>query len=301
MNTQALVSVIVPFLNAEKFIQEAVESVLAQTYDAWELLLIDDGSTDGSREIARRYAERNFGKVRVLEHEGRQNRGAGASRNLGIRNAEGEYIAFLDADDVWLPHKLEQQVPMLASRPAAAMLYGHTQWWYSWSGNPEDVQRDFVPKLGVQAETLVEPPRLLTLFVRREATVPCTCSVLMRRELVERLGRFEENFRYIGEDKVFYAKLCLRAPVFVADACWDRYRRHADSYYSTAKRTGQSSFARRMFLQWLERYLSSEGFDKCEVWEAVQQELWPYRHRLLSSLPSPVKKLVRRITVGGRT
>src|SRR5437773_4242914 len=99
MTNKPLVSVIIIFLNAEKFIEEAIESVLAQTYDHWELLLVDDGSIDSSTEIALRYAEQYPGKVNYLEHEGHQNRGMSASCNLGIRNTKGEYIAFLDVDD----------------------------------------------------------------------------------------------------------------------------------------------------------------------------------------------------------
>src|SRR5215211_6343875 len=113
VSTKPLVSVVIPFLNAERFIQEAIESVFAQTYDNWELLLVDDGSNDGSTRIALEYAERNSGRVRYLQHPGHRNRGVSASRNLGISSARGEYIAFLDADDVWLPHKLEQQVEIL--------------------------------------------------------------------------------------------------------------------------------------------------------------------------------------------
>src|SRR5262249_12649286 len=79
-----LVSIIIPFLNAEKFIRDAIDSVLPQTYDNWELLLVDDGSTDTSTEITRRCAAQHPVKVRYLEHSGHQNRGACASRNLGI-------------------------------------------------------------------------------------------------------------------------------------------------------------------------------------------------------------------------
>src|SRR5215467_1200932 len=121
MSNKPLVSVIMIFLDAEKFIQEAIESVFAQTYANWELLLVDDGSTDASSEMALRYAEQYPTKVRYLEHEGHQNRGMSASRNRGINNARGEYIAFLDADDVWLPLKLEQQTAILESQPEAAM------------------------------------------------------------------------------------------------------------------------------------------------------------------------------------
>ena len=89
MSSKTIVSVIIPFLNAEKFIREAIESVLRQSYDNWELLLIDDGSTDGSTEVALMYTERHPGKVRYFEHKDHQNRGTCASRNLGIRHASG--------------------------------------------------------------------------------------------------------------------------------------------------------------------------------------------------------------------
>src|SRR3712207_4310946 len=113
MSTEPLVSCIVTFLNAEEFLGEAVESVFAQTHENLELLLVDDGSTDGSTKIARRYAERVPEKVRYLEHEGHENKGAAASRNLGMGEARGEYIALLDSDDVWLGGKLEEQVALL--------------------------------------------------------------------------------------------------------------------------------------------------------------------------------------------
>src|ERR1044072_6648738 len=103
MNNKSLISIIIPFLNVEKFIEEAIESVLAQSYDEWELLLADDGSTDRSTEIAQRYARRYPEKVRYVEHEGHRNIGVCGARKLGLIKARGELIAFLDADDVWLP------------------------------------------------------------------------------------------------------------------------------------------------------------------------------------------------------
>src|SRR2546427_10186945 len=101
MSNQPLVSVVIIFWNAERFLQEAFASVFAQTYPTWELLLVDDGSSDESTAIAQRYVEHHPGQVRYLEHPGHANRGMSASRNVGIRHARGPYIAFLDADDVW--------------------------------------------------------------------------------------------------------------------------------------------------------------------------------------------------------
>src|SRR5689334_8794235 len=115
-----LVSVVLIFLNEERFLSEAIDSVLVQTYSNWELLLVDDGSVDGSSRIAKQYAEQNTERVRYVEHPGHENRGMSASRNLGIQNASGEFIAFLDADDVWLPNKLRRQLAILSEHPDAA-------------------------------------------------------------------------------------------------------------------------------------------------------------------------------------
>src|SRR5260370_1091989 len=170
------------FWNAEQFIREAVESVFAQSYADWELLLVDDGSTDASSGLARSYAACHPGRVRYLEHPGHQNRGMSASRNLGIRHALGRYIALLDADDVWLSAKLEQQVAILDSQPEAGMVCGPAQYWYSWSGNPEDIERDCVMRLCVRPYTLVRPPALLRLFYPLgKGEAPGVCSLLLRR------------------------------------------------------------------------------------------------------------------------
>src|SRR5215831_18684412 len=213
MSTVPLVSVVIIFFNAERFLDEAIESVFGQTYDAWELLLVDDGSTDGSTTIAHRYTQQHPGKVRYLEHTGHQNRGMSASRNLGIANAQGAYIAFLDADDVWLSNKLDRQVAILDAQPEAAMVYGPAQWWYSWTGRAEDRLRDYIPEPGVPPNTLLEAPTLLTRFLRLTDIAPCPSSVLIRRNLVEQVRGFEDSFRGLYEDQVFFAKVCLSAPV----------------------------------------------------------------------------------------
>ena len=137
MKSNPLVSAVLIFYNTEKFIEEAIASVFSQTYVYWELLLVDDGSSDPSTEIASRYAKRFPEKVRYLEHPGHQNRGMSAARNLGIRHAHGQYIALLDADDVWLPEKLQYQTAILNLYQEAAMVVAPIQWWYSWTGNPE--------------------------------------------------------------------------------------------------------------------------------------------------------------------
>jgi glycosyltransferase involved in cell wall biosynthesis len=276
MSDQTLVSVVMIFLNAERFLQEAIESVFAQTYRAWELLLVDDGSNDGSTAIARRYAEQYPGRVRYLEHPGHANSGMSASRNLGIRDAQGQCIAFLDADDVWFSNILGEQVAVLETHSQVAMVYGPIQWWYSWTGKVEDRERDYVEKLGAPPNTVIQPPRLLPLFLRNKATVPS--GILVRRQIIERVGGFEDAFRGEYEDQVFCAKICLNAPVFASGQCWYRYRQHPDSCVLIGQRTGETHSARFFFLNWLANYLSEQKVRDREVWRALSLEFWRFSH-----------------------
>lgn len=295
MSSKPRVSIITPFWNTEKFIQEAIDSVLAQTYDNWELLLIDDGSTDISTQIARRYAEQHPEKVRYLDHEGHQNRGACASRNLGVLNAKGEYIALLDADDVWLPYKLEQQVAILDSHPEAAMVYGATQYWHSWTRNSEDVRRDYVPNIGIKPDTLVRPPTLLTLYLQSRARTPCPSDILLRREIIECVGGFEESFRGIYqlyEDRAFLAKVYLKAPVFIASECWDKYRLHPDSCVSVVRRARQKYAVGLFYLNWLEKYLAEQGIKNIEIRRALRDKQQRYRHANLRDRHETLSRLL---------
>lgn len=290
-----LVSVIIIFFNAERFIGEAIESVFAQTYDAWELLLVDDGSTDGSRTIALGYVAQHPGIVRCLEHGERQNRGMSASRNLGIRNATGECIAFLDADDVWLPGKLEHQVALLSSHPEAGMVYGPTQWWYSWSDSSTDGQRDFVHPPNAPPGRLIRPPTLLAELLKSEGLSPCTCSILVRREILERTGGFEERFRGLYEDQAFCAKVSLDGPVFASSECSCRYRQHPDSASAVALKAGGHRSQRLAFLEWLASYLVARGVDDDELRRSVKRERWRCLHPTLDRVLGRPQQFARNM------
>lgn len=275
-----LVSAIIIFLNAEKFIQEAIDSILAQSYSNWELLFVDDGSTDRSSEIALNHVQKYPGKVKYLEHPGHANKGMSASRNLGIRHAKGAYIAFLDSDDIWLPHKIERQLTIFKKYQRASMVYGATRYWYSWSGHSDDTKRDYVPNLGVQPDKLFDPPSLSTLlYPLGKGTAPCPSDIMVRRKAIERIGGFEKSFtgKYqLYEDQAFLAKMYLKEPVFVSSQCWSWYRLHPDSCMSTVKQAGHYHTVRLYFLNWLKEYLSVEGVHDIELWSALQNALSYY-------------------------
>lgn len=257
-----LVSCVIIFLNAERYLEEAIHSVYAQTWEDWELLLVDDGSGDGSTTISRRHAEGRPDRVRYIEHPGHQNRGMSASRNLGITHARGGSIALLDADDVWLPGKLEAQVEILKAHPDVGMTYDAALMWSSWAGDGSAGQVDRLRRLGVPTNVRIDPPTLIPLFLKGEAEAPGTCSVLIRRRVVDQVGGFVETFRGLFEDQAFFYKVCLETPVMVTDGHSSLYRQHAESCCQVAETEGayhpsRPSPALEIFLDWLASHVSA--------------------------------------------
>lgn len=121
--TSGLVSIVMPCYNGEKFIKETIESVLAQTYDKWELLVIDDGSKDNSYELVKRYVEKD-GRIHLIRQK---NAGSAAARNNGIRHSKGQYLALLDSDDVWLPGFLDSQVKFMQEKGAVCVCSSYSR------------------------------------------------------------------------------------------------------------------------------------------------------------------------------
>ena len=277
LSTTPLVSGVIIFFNNQPFLAEAIESVLAQTYERWELLLVDDGSTDDSTQIAQQYAQADPHRVHYLEHPNHQNRGMNASRNLGIQHAKGELIALLDGDDVWLPHKLAEQVAVYQQHPEAGMVYGRTQSWYSWTDNPEDQDRDHFTQLGVPPNTLVQPPKLALNLLEGYDQTPTTCNAILRRDVFDIIGGFDENYRDNFQDQAFFIKVELHFPVFIADNWWAQYRKHqASSYmkFATAARQNPGlHYSKRLkFLKWVKTYLTSQGYQTPEVWQCLRKK-----------------------------
>ena len=303
--TRPLVSIITIFRNAnERFFAEAIRSVFAQTCDRWELILVDDGSSDGSTAFARNYARRDPDRVRYLEHPGHAHRGTGASRQLGIEEARGDFVAFLDADDVFLPEKLERQLTRLHAHPTAAMVFGPTKHWYGWTGKLEDSARETARRIGVPPETLVSPPALVRAFLARTADTPATCGVLIRRAAIDAVGGFDPDFVDLFEDQVFFYRLCLGFPVYAEASHWDLYRRHPDSMCAVAIRTGLTAEdyrptpARGRFLHWVEAEFERRQVRDPELHRLLRAELWPYRHPLLYRVLATARRAARVVGRG---
>jgi hypothetical protein len=183
-------------------------------------------------------------------------------------------VALLDADDLWLPNKLEDQIALLDREPSAGMLYGNYLFWYSWAGTGDT---DFKPDLGFKSGSRVEPPALIPLFLRGRIALPCPSSIVARHSAIIAAEGFDGEFPNMYEDQVFLAKMCLNTQVLIYSQIWTYYRIHRHSI--TAGISGDGVIrARRTFLHWLSMFMDKQGLTHKSVRDAIAAELWNLEH-----------------------
>ena len=204
------ISIIIPAYNARKTIEATLRSLTTQSHSDSEILLIDDGSSDGTADFVRK----QFPHVHVIEQA---NAGPAAARNRGTREARGEWIAFLDADDAWLPWRLELQVDCLNRHPECGMLCGKT--------TDLECEVALPPKDAAAREQLVRPLKLEDFAF---ANPVATSTVLLRREILESVGGFDESFRG-PEDYDLWIRVANATPILSIDYPISRYRDEAGS------------------------------------------------------------------------
>ena len=201
-------SAIVPVYNGERYLPQALDSALAQTYRNVEIIVVDDGSTDSSGDIAEKYAALHPHRVRVIHQS---NSGTGAARNAGIAEARGQYIAMLDQDDVWAPMHLEESVAVLEREPSVGLVHANIQ----------------VLDGAVQPHR--PPPRSGDVFVDlllRRTHIACL-TVVFRRSLIDRVGGFDPAFyRFGNDDRDMWLRISKIAGVRRLEAVHGSWRRH---------------------------------------------------------------------------
>lgn len=212
-----LVSVVIPAYNCAGYIGEALTSVFAQSYRPIEVLVVDDGSTDRTAEVARGFAE-----VRYLRQE---NRGPSAARNHGIRLSDGDFIAFLDADDLWPADKLADQLALLQRYPEAGLAFGD--------------MREFSAETGAMPSMFERYHLDEQYFGHREIAVDAveklmhmnfipTGAVLARKAALSAAGLFDES-RRLAEDWDLWLRVALRFPIVYAAKVWELKRAHQEN------------------------------------------------------------------------
>ena len=273
-----LVSVIIGFLNGGEYIREAIDSVINQTYDNWDLLLVDDGSKDGATNIAKESAASIPERIRYLGHPNHENRGMSATRNLGIKASRGIYVTFLDVDDVFLPDKLEVQVGFLANHLTVAAVFGPNERWYSWRTDydPSQSEIDTIQNFGYGLDRIIAPPEIVERFLVMPGATPL--SIMVRRTVLDAIGGYENSFHGMYEDQVAMSKLFLNYPAYATSRLTCRYRQHENSCVSLAYGTKVRLQARRRFLDWLGDYMRLQELNFPKVSRIRRREAWKARN-----------------------
>ncbi len=172
-----LISCVVPVFNGERYLREALESILAQTYRPLEIIVADDGSTDGTPAIVASFGDQ-------VRYARRSNAGPAAARNLGLGAAQGQFVAFLDADDLWHPEKCARQMARFCARPELDLCVSH-------------LQNFWVPELRE------EEARFRDHRLSRPLPGYLTVTLLARRSMFERVGPFDATFRHVHDSEWF--------------------------------------------------------------------------------------------------
>ncbi len=307
------VSCVLIFLNGAAFIDEAIASVVSQAgFDDWELILVDDGSTDASSAMAKAWAASDPARIRYTEHDGHENRGMSASRNLGVAMARGSYVGFLDCDDVWLPSALAHRTRVAAAFPEADIVVGGTWRWYSWTGHEVDLAADRRMTLpDAPPYTELPPPRLFPAVyaIPSVSHVPAMCSLLVRRDALVAIDGLEAEFRGLYEDQVLYVKAGLKLTAVIDPRPLALYRQHPGSACEVSIAEGAWSRegpnpATTRFFTWMQSYVRRETGPGSQESAIVERNLEhnrahtgqadrDLRARLRGATPEPFRAAIR--------
>jgi glycosyltransferase involved in cell wall biosynthesis len=275
------VSVIVPAYNAARYLRNAIDSVVGQTYADWELIIVDDGSTDGTRALVRSYIAAQGDKLRYVFQT---NRGLPAARNAGIRESQGEFIAILDADDMWLPSRLKRGVEVMDRAPDVGLVHSKVA--------RINVDGDIVsyldfPKKYQAGKIAVD------IFVRR-ANILCP-TVLFRKRCLDVTGSFDETMR-ATEDRDLWFRIAEHYNVAYIDEVLAHWRLTPGSMTSDPDRMlkGQLVFVNKHYKRracgWvtLQRALAQIYREQGDCYFSRGQLATALRHYLRSVLHNPV-------------
>jgi glycosyltransferase involved in cell wall biosynthesis len=194
----ATVDIIIPAYNAAKYLPFAIESVISQTFEDWRILLIDDGSTDNTAEVIAPFLTRLGAKLKYIKQE---NRGLPAARNTAIKNSKAEFLALLDADDVWLPCRLTESLKVFADRPQVGLSYSLI------------TRIDQEGRLGgtFQGNRKNAEGRIAPYIYMRKVELPCP-TITFRKKCIDEVGLFDETMR-ATEDRDMWLRIALHYEV----------------------------------------------------------------------------------------
>jgi len=251
------ISIITTLFNGSKLFLETAESVLRQDCKDWEWILFDDGSTDGTQEIAKKLAGEHKGKIFYYQHDGNKNFGTAFTRNRAIERSCGEIISFIDQDDIWYSNRLSHHINLFDDLKDCAMIWSPALYWYK--------ERSFKQPVGEKGKGLesgiYEPRQLIENFLRDLRCTPLPSASMVRRKQFDEVKGFEESVKG-SEDIVLWIKLASKYRICYDDEINVKYRKHFDSTLRQAAQSGKMNEWNLVFYRWVIEFLKKNNFDK---------------------------------------
>ena len=267
----AKVTVIMIVHNGSLLIEESIRSVLDQDFDDYELLVVDDGSTDDTADIVGSMTRENPNHIRCMSHPDGRNHGMSATRKLGVESCSSPLIIFLDHDDLMMPSALTQMVQRLDDHPEAMATFGPNQRFWTDDEGKKETQEAQVQFMGFDLDRIAAPPGITALFLSNSSSVPI--SPMMRRSAYLDVGGYEQEFKGMYEDQVFLTKLLLEKSVYIDARTWIRYRQHDGSCVAGSFKRSNNAYYRHRFLKWFRNHLSSHDIRNAQLSSILESQL----------------------------
>jgi GT2 family glycosyltransferase len=246
------VSVVIPTYNSAAFLRGAIQSVLSQTYSDFEVIVVDDGSTDNTESVAHSFGDR-------VSYVKQENKGAGAARNHGIKRSQGKYVAFLDSDDLWLPGKLTEQIPLLDRESKIGLVYS------DWAVVPEQGEaepsylRNRPAASGHVFDELIQCGFILT------------SGTVVRRSCLDDVGYFDETLS-IAQDYDLWLRICYRWKVALVNKPLVIKRNRGGNLSSNLPKTGAERIL--LFEKVLQKFSDIAPRSRCLVRRQLALNYW---------------------------
>lgn len=270
------VSVVIPAYNAAQYICETIDSVLSQTYKDYEIIVVDDGSTDNTKEIL----QPHMGKIRYMYKE---NGGPASARNVGIKNAQGEYIAFLDSDDLWLPEKLEKQVRYFEEYPEVGLVFTDCIRF-----NEKGSEERHNLKKGLISDDMF-------VNIWWENLIP-NLTVMVRKSCFEKVGVFDESKQIVSvEDREMWLRIAREYRVGYLEEALAKYRIRQNGLMRS--NIDRSRTAGRIIIDKYWKYVERRGYSRKLLHRRLYEFYFDYGfcHFYVGNLQDARKPLLRAL------
>jgi glycosyltransferase involved in cell wall biosynthesis len=232
------VDVIIPAYNAATYLPAALESVISQTFNDWQIILVDDGSTDNTAEVVAPFLNRCGSKLTYIRQE---NYGLPVARNAAIRSSNSEFLALLDADDVWLPCRLAESLKAMMVRPEVGLCYGLITY----------IDQDGITEETFEGNRKHAEGKIAPHIYLRDVELPCP-TMTFRRQCIKEVGLFDETMR-ATEDRDLWLRIALRYEVAFVPMVLAYYRRSSSSMSADGQRMLHAQ------LKFISKHFGAEG------------------------------------------